>query len=281
MGLTHGRAVGGVHECFMKKLKSFLYRDIGIIVCILFYICFLMIANAQRPYLHGADWYIASSIQRTIFGVVELMIFVKLFRKEKWTNVINFTHFKDGLRAGSGLILYTIVITVVTLMGLGSIINTTPAILFSCLICQQVTTGFWEELTFRAFVLEGYANKEKKNWQCRMAYACISFLIFGLLHAIERDNIVDAVDIFFLTGVFGFAFAAVYLHSHNILAPMLLHFIYDIPANLQQFVATWKEDKRLFVVLNNYVGPSAFLLMLIISVVFVVKEPVPERTFAG
>ena len=137
-------------ETNMEKIKTYLYKDIGIILCILFYICFMATAYAAKPYLDGADWYFFSSLQRIIFGLAALAIFIKLFHKENWTDVINFRHFKDGIRAGSGLILYTILFTIVIVIGIGSLINTTFAILFSCLICQQITTGFWEELNFRA-----------------------------------------------------------------------------------------------------------------------------------
>lgn len=260
----------------MQKIKSCLHNDIGIPLCIIFYICFVAITLAVRPYLDGADWYLYSSFQRIVFGSIELAVFIKIFHKEKWTDLINFTHFKAGLCAGIGPLLYTILLTITIGAGIGSLVNTTFAILFSCLICQQAATGFWEELTFRAFVLEGYANKEKKNWLCRFVYAGISFIIFGLIHAIECNNLSDAIDSFIMTGIWGFVYAAVYLYSHNILVPMLLHFIYDIPANFQQFVNVWNEENQLFNVLNNYVLITGFILMVIFSLVFVIKKPVYE-----
>lgn len=261
----------------MEKIKSYLCKDIGILLCIIFYICFLAIAFTVKPYLEGAAWYLFNSLQRIIFGLVELVIFMKIFHKEKWTDVINFSNFKDGVCAGSGSILYTILLTVVIAIGIGSLIDTTFAILFSCLICQQAATGFWEELTFRAFMLEGYTNKGKRNWLCRLVYAGISFIIFGLIHAIECDNFADAIDVFIITGIFGFVYAAVYLYAHNILVPMLLHFIYDIPANFQQFVDVWNEESQVFNVLDNYVLTAAFVLMLIIALIFVIKKPIYEQ----
>lgn len=261
----------------MKKVKSVLSNDIGILLSILFYICFIAVARPLMPYLGGSNWYFFSSLQRIIFGLIELAIFVKIFHKGKWTNIINFTHFKDGLRAGSALILYTVLVVIVMTAGIGSLADTTFATLFSCLICQQAATGFWEELTFRLFLLEGYFNKEKKNRLCRLTYASISFIVFGLIHAVERNNLKDAIDIFIVTGIFGFVYASIYLYSHNILVPMLLHFIYDIFANLQHFVEVWNEDSQLFNVLNNYVLVAGFYSMFVVSLIFVLKEPVYEE----
>lgn len=261
----------------MEKIKSFLCKDIGIFLCIIFYICFFAVAVAAKPHLDGADWYLFSSFQRIVFGLAELAIFIKMFHKNKWTDVINTVHFKDGILAGSGLILYTIMVAVVLAVGIRSLIDTTFFILFSCLILQQAATGFWEELTFRALLLEGYAHRERKTWLCRLIYAGVSFFIFGFIHAIERDSFQDAIDIFFVTGILGFVHAAIYLYSHNILVPMLLHFLYDIPANFQQFAAAWNEESKLFYVLNNYVLIAIYILMFIISIVFVIKKPVYEK----
>lgn len=261
----------------MRKIRSYWKNDIGILLCIAFYLCFLVIAFVVKPYLDGADWYFFSSLERVVFGLAELVIFIKIFHKEKWTDVINFTYFREGLRAGGGWILYTILLAIVMVVGISSLIDTTFVILFSCLICQQAATGFWEELTFRAFVLEGYTDKEKHNWLCRLAYAGICFIIFGFIHAIECGNLRDAIDVFIVTGVFGFVCAAIYLYSHNILVSMMLHFIYDIAANLQSFVDIWNEGSRLFNVLNNYVLPAGFVLMFLFSLVYVIKSPVYEQ----
>ncbi|MCI8410557.1 MAG: CPBP family intramembrane metalloprotease [Lachnospiraceae bacterium] len=133
---------------------------------------------------------------------------------------------------------------------------------FSCLFLQQITTGFWEELTFRAFLIEGYWKRKNQNWNWRLFYATLSFIIFGMIHAIEyTDNIGDAIDVFISTGVMGFTFAAIYLYSHNILVPMLLHFVYDIFANMQSFIKEWNIDNTLFLIFNNYILIIAFIVM--------------------
>ncbi len=256
-------------EICLRHIKS----DIGIFLCIVFYVLFYIIAMQVKPYLDGAEWYCFNSAQRLIFGIAELYIFVKLFDKKSWKNVINLNLSKDGIAAGSALIIYIILFAVTIAVGFKSFTDTTFEIVFSCLFLQQITTGFWEELTFRAFVLEGYFEKKNYNWRWRLFYASLSFVIFGMIHAIEyTHNIGNAIDIFIRTGIMGFVFAAIYLYSHNILIPMLLHFIYDIFANLQSFVEEWNVDNIVFSFLNNYVLTIAFIGMFAGSIFFVCRR---------
>ena len=54
---------------------------------------------------------------------------------------------------------------------------------------MQLATGLWEELTFRAFVCEGYYQGANATFKRRLLYAGISMVIFGIAHAVECDSL--------------------------------------------------------------------------------------------
>ena len=143
----------------MKKLK----RIIGILLAILFLILFDIVSGAIQNNFDGAPGYVAKSLQRIVFFVVELIIFVKLYKKESIRSVINTEGFKKAVPAYTAMLLYVVfdVITYVVI-GTKSWLNTTVSIVVSCLFLMQLATGLWEELTFRAFVCEGYYQGESR-----------------------------------------------------------------------------------------------------------------------
>lgn len=257
----------------VDKLIKLIKRDMGIIYCFILASIFLIVEGFIYPYFDGPEWYVVGSLVRFLFGIAELFLFVKVYKKEKWTNVIHFKNVKDGLRAGSGLILLIIFYASHLLIGVKAYTEATFSTVILCLFLAQMETGFWEEMAFRAFLTEGYFTRENRTWKTRLCYAFISFVAFGLAHVIGCDSFSFAVYRFLITGLMGFVYAAIYLHSHNIFVPMLLHFVYDIFANANGFVAEW-SDSKLFMIWDNYVYFVVLGVMLIISVIYIIKKDV-------
>lgn len=254
-------------------MKAFLKKDIGILFCIIYYFLFIAVSNMLRPYFDGAYWYLVSSMQRILFGFMELFVFIKLYKKGNWTDVIHFKNFKYGLLAGIGMFLY-LPFEIITyyIIGAKEWLNTTVPIVVSCLFFQQFATGFWEELTFRAFVCEGYYQRNTATTKNRLVYALISFMVFGIVHAIECDTLEIAIYRFITTGTWGFAFASVYLHTQNILAAMFMHFFTNIFLNIPTFIAEWNDSAAL-TILDNYIHFVFLGIMILIGIYFLWKEP--------
>lgn len=104
-------------------------------------------------------------------------------------------------------------------------------------------------------ICKGYDHAKKSFWT-KLAFALSSAVIFGGLHVITGWD----TYVFLQTGSIGFAFAVIYLQSGNILLQMLLHFVYDVIANLTGFVE-WNQS-ALFTSLN-----SIFEVMLVVMFV--------------
>lgn len=246
-------------------------KDKGIAYCIDFTFLFVFLTILLQPYFSGTQWCFINSIQRLLLGIFELWIFIKIYSKKKWTDVINLRSFKEGLAAGTGIVLLIVFFIIYFAVGAKTYIRTTFPMVFSSLFLLQITTGFYEELTFRAFPIEGYFFRESKTWLTRLAYASFCFVIFGLLHVIGCDTLLHAVYRFMFTGMLGFTFASVYLHSHNILVPMILHFVYDIFANGINFVAEWNESPFL-TIMKNYIFYALMAITFIIALIYVIRD---------
>ena len=245
----------------------------GIIAALLFYIIFYPISAWINNNFDGAQGSMIKALQRMVFFIAELIFFVKLYKKDSIRSVLTVAQFRKALPAYVGMLVYVAFYVVAyAVIGAKSWLNTTVPIVVSYLLFVQLSTGLWEEMTFRAFVCEGYYQGEDSTFRRRLIYACISAVIFGILHALECDSSEQAIYRFIITGVWGFSFASVYFYSHNLLAAACIHFFTDIFLNISVFIKEWNES-ILFMILDNYVQWVMLAVIFIVAVVFLRKEP--------
>lgn len=253
----------------IRTIKVLLNKKyIGIVLTFIFYIAFCMTTNLYRNKVEGTVWFISNSLQRFIFGLIELMLFIKFFHKRNWKEVLYFKGYRNSLLAGSGIILFTIYLIIYLISGTAEFIGLTIPIIISQLVCQQISTGFFEEITFRGFVLEGYFYQNRQTVSMRLTYALISFLIFGSAHLTGCNSWPDAVYRVVTTGIIGLAFTAIYLYSHNLLLAMLLHTIFDIPSNLINYVG-WSNTVVKVFLDNIFYG--MYIIVGVVSLIFIIK----------
>ena len=237
----------------MKKLLSN-KKYSGFLLAIVITSVFVGISLLVMEVLRGTPWFLFSTVLRLIFGIIILLVVGKLYGRSV-KDVLSFRGSKKALIAGTGFFVYFVYYLVVWCSGIQTITGLTTGLLISKVILQQIATGFYEELAYRTLILEGYFYGTQ-NIKNKLMYSFISFLLFGAVHVVDGWSTYR----FLQTGVIGFAFAVMYLKSRNIVLPMVLHLIYDVFANLTDYIE-W-NNSTLFVNMN-----SIFDIMLIIMFV--------------
>ena len=82
-------------------------------------------------------------------------------------------------------------------------------------------------------------------------------------------NLVSGAPWYLLSSMLRTAFGIIYLKSGNIVVPMLLHFVYDIPANMTSYIE-WKDSASLASM--NSVLAIALVVMFLISLVTLIID---------
>lgn len=239
-------------------------RYVGILWVLILELPFVLLSFAGQKFLSGTYWFLFSSALRLIFGILALFIMHRIYGKGI-KDILHFRNWKQALLAGSGFLIYFLYYLILLCAGCKSVTGLTVGLFFSHILLQQITTGFYEELYARALLLEGYFYQKKQTAKTKLLYASMAFLFFGLAHVITGWDLYT----FVFTGIIGFTFAVIYLKSHNIVIPMILHAVYDIFANLTSYIE-W-NDSALFHGINAlfYVVLG---LMFMVSVVFLFKK---------
>ena len=246
--------------------------NIGIKYCLFFGVIFLVIAMPLRGWCKNWEMgVVVDGLERLIFGLIELYVFVKVFQKSGWRDVLHFKNYKKALAACAGIFLCMGYLVAVVVFYAASFSEMSLEIIIFILLFQQITTGFFEEMNFRAFLLEGYYQNGEYTWKRRLSYALLSFGVFGAIHIIGCETLSIAASRFLMTGAIGFVFAVSYLYSHNIIIPMLLHFAYDVCAHLGDVVEEWR-DITVVMKVQQYVYPVLLIVAVGISLFFIFKK---------
>lgn len=231
---------------------------------------FLILSLIAGSFLNGAPWYLFSSLLRAVFGVGILIAANRLYGGTA-KEILSFCKSKTAILSGISFLAYLLYYIITVCAGCERIIGVPENLLFAGIVLQQITTGFYEELNYRFMILEGYfyGAETVRN---RRLYAMISSFVFGLAHVATGWN----ATAFFLPGTIGFAFAVIYLKSRNLVVPMLLHFVYNIVANVTLYIE-WNHS-ALFLSMNSGIE-IALGMMGIISLVILMQNK--ARSVAG
>ncbi|WP_408606228.1 CPBP family intramembrane glutamic endopeptidase [Cellulosilyticum ruminicola] len=173
-----------------------------------------------------------------VFGTISLLIISKLYNR----SIKDILHFYNPK---SAFLIYAVPFCLSIIYRTAYFSNLTISLLISKVILQQFATCFFEEGLFRGLLLEGAFHAKNNKWYTNLIYGLLSFIIFGSMHVLFGWDLWT----FFYTGTIGFAFAAIFLLSHNLIYPMLLHFIYDIFDNIAPYsiskessIALWADQ---------------------------------------
>ncbi|MBP3271036.1 MAG: CPBP family intramembrane metalloprotease [Ruminococcus sp.] len=206
----------------------------GLTAAVLTGIAFFGISLVVVRFMNGTPWFLFSSAMRLIFGCLVLFLVKKLYGRSA-KDVLSFRNKKESFIAAFGFLLYFVYFVAAFFIGAEAIKWPSADLFISRVILQQLTTGFFEEMLHRVLVCEGCRYTKGGFWW-KLAYALINAVLFGTVHILTGWS----TDVFLHTGMIGFAFAVIYLQSGNILLPMILHFVYDIFANMSGYVV-WRD----------------------------------------
>ena len=248
----------------MKKLLQD-KRYAGIFWAVIISATFAAISFSAIRFLSGTPWFLFSSILRVVFGFIVLFAVKKIYGKTA-KEVLSLKGSKKALVAGAGFIIYFVYYVTVWCLGIRTIKGLSVGLLITQIFLQQITTGFYEELHYRVLILEGYFHGPQ-NTRNKLLYGFINFLVFGFIHVMTGWDTYR----FILTGAIGFALGVIYLKSGNVFVPMVLHFVYDIFANLTDYIE-WNGTK-LFAIMNSYeVFYSVLIVMVAVSLVILLRK---------
>lgn len=243
-------------------------RYTGILWSVIFNAIFIALSLGGSRLFAGAAWFLYSSVLRIVFGIAVICAVNRIYGKPA-REIIHLQSWKSALTAGAGFIVYFLYFIALFLSGFKRIAGLSAGLFVSQILLQQIATGFYEELGCRLLILEGFFYQANQSVILKLCYAAVSSVLFGAVHVITGWSF----SRFVIAGIIGFTFAAVYLVSRNILIPMILHFAYDVFANLAVYVE-W-DHSSVFKALDSK-SEIILCVMLVISIMMLVKQRAAE-----
>lgn len=208
-------------------------------------------------------------VHRVLYGVVTV-VFVKRLYRRSVSEIFNLNNSKKALRVAAGEFIFLAGLIVVNGVGCDfryfHAPNLTVALLLLEIVLYPLAVGFFEEMLFRSFMLDGYFYCKKQNRKNRLIYAMISAVFFGMLHYTDGEPIR-----ILLAGAGGFAFTTIYLKTRNLVIPMLLHAVHDMYTFYcgNYLVYNWTPKKIEF---NNSMHIVLPIVSFVVSLVILLWE---------
>ena len=237
----------------------------GIIAAVILTVIFIIVSKIGLKFLEDSAWYVYSSILRIIFGCIAIFLLNRLYSRSIKSIFTNHSP-KAAIVSGIGFLIYALYFIIAIWIGYipVKITGLTVSLFLSRILLQQITTGFYEEALNRGLLLEGFFCTDRGKIG-KLIYAFASFILFGLIHVTSGWNTYT----FLYTGTIGFSFAAIYLNTHNLILPMIMHFVFDIFANMAYYMQF--NDSPAF---NAFYSANEVMIgaMFVISLVMLLKE---------
>lgn len=158
----------------MEKQKKSTKKHSGFCLTVLISIGFIVVKELiTSAFSEPSNQYLADSVVRVIFGVLAMVLLIKCFDRAFCPRTIHGRNIGAAVLAGAAEIVFIGILAVILFT------HTTEAdwqefravpgkLLFARLIAQQLTTGFFEEVTYRGLLLEGYFQSSEKTVSARL-----------------------------------------------------------------------------------------------------------------
>lgn len=225
----------------------------GIISCLVIYLLFILAHLPYGPYVMDISLlYLLDSILRIIFSIPVFILLGYIYN----TNGIDFAFSTKGFAKGlfASLAIFLLIFTFSFKFFLMVEINKIYIQFIPFVILQQITTGLYEELSFRGLLMSGMLQKWSNTKLGRVCIVLVSGIIFGLIHLanyFNNANLQSTLWNALYAGMVGIGFSGVYIYSKNLLAAMFIHTIYNIPIHLSNgLIARISTEAYTKIILN-------------------------------